>query len=433
MLVVEREQLQQLSREDLEAYCLKLQSKLGLPRKTSKTSSLPPSTDKKAKRANSKPGGAKPGHKAFHRSMSLNPDEVIDHSPEVCRRCGSAFSGDEAYEVIKTYEQIDLPPIVPHVVHHRRLACTCTGCGATTKAEAPAVAIGSPFGLGIASLAVYLKHFQLFSYERLQGVFKDVFGLEISEGALTNILSRSAQAFTPGYEAALTCLRQATAVASDETGLRIEGTNAWRWVFKSADAVVHVADYSRAGRVIDETMDGHRPEYWLSDRYPAQQKKGRHHQTCLAHLARDIARIRQVGDQKLAKKLKAWMDDVFALSKQISTLTRKAIEERTQALQERVDKLLTWNDPCPETWKVVSKMKNASDQLLTFASAPDLVEPTNNECERELRPSVIQNKVTNGHRSKWGADADCKIKTVVNTAKLRGQNPYHTIQLTLSA
>ena len=141
----------------------------------------------------------------------------------------------------------------------------------------------------------------------------------------------------------------------------------------------------------------------------------------------------QVGDQKLAKKLKAGMDDVFPLSRQISTLKRKAIDEQTQALHARVDMLLKWNDPCPETWKVVSKMKNASDQLLSFASAPHLVEPTNNECERERRPSVIQNKVTNGHRSKWGADDDCKIKTVVNTAKLHGQNPYLTIQTTLSA
>lgn len=78
-------------------------------------------------------------------------------------------------------------------------------------------------------------------------------------------------------------------------------------------------------------------------------------------------------------------------------------------------------------------MRNASDQLLTFTSAPDLVEATNNGGERELRPSVIQNKVTNGHQSKRGADDDCKIKTVVNTAKLKGQNPYQTIRTTLGA
>lgn len=69
-------------------------------------------------------------------------------------------------------------------------------------------------------------------------------------------------------------------------------------------------------------MNGHRPEYWLSDRYASQHNKGLRHQTCLAHLAREIARIAQVGDQKLAKKLKAWMDDVFTLSKRIGTLTQ---------------------------------------------------------------------------------------------------------------
>ena len=61
------------------------------------------------------------------------------------------------------------------------------------------------------------------------------------------------------------------------------------------------------------------------------------------------------------------------------------------------------------------------------------MEATNNGAEREIRPSVIENKVTNGHRSKSGADNDCKIKTVVNTAKLSGQNPYQTIRITLGA
>ena len=214
---MDREQLQQLSREELEGYCLKLQFKLGLPGKTSKTSSLPPFTDKKAKRANSKPDGAKRGHKAFHCSICANPDEAIDHAPDACRRCGAVFLGDEVQEVIKTYEQIDIPPIRPHVVHHRRLACVCAGCGARTKAQGPGAGIGFPFGPGIACLAVYLKHFQLFSYERLQGVFKDVFGLKISEGALSNLLARSAKA-----------------VARDETSLCIEGTNACDGSFAAA-------------------------------------------------------------------------------------------------------------------------------------------------------------------------------------------------------
>ena len=365
--------------------------------------------------------------------MTTNPDEVIDHGPAGCRQCGVAFNGDEASEVIGIYEEIDIPPIVPRVVHHRRLACVCKDCGARTKAAAPAAATGSPFGPGIASLAVYLKTFQLSSYERLQALFADVFSLKISQGGIKNILARSAAAFTPGYEAALSALRQAKAVASDETGMRIEGTNSQQWVFVSKDAIVHHADYTRKADVIEEIMDGHRPDYWLSDRYAAQQNHGVQHQTCLAHLARDTARVLEVGDQKFARKLKKWFDAVFTLSKDMTSMTRAEIDAQVAKLEARIDKLLKWSKPCSETWKLVRKMRNARDQLLTFTKAPGLVEPTNNESERALRTSMIQRKVTNGYRSKEAADNECKIKTVVDTAKLRGASPYSTIYATLTA
>jgi len=40
---------------------------------------------------------------------------------------------------------------------------------------------------------------------------------------------------------------------------------------------------------VRDTMDGHRPAVWLSDRYGAQQNHADRQQTCLAHLARDVA------------------------------------------------------------------------------------------------------------------------------------------------
>jgi len=48
---------------------------------------------------------------------------------------------------------------------------------------------------------------------------------------------------------------------------RIEGTNAYHWVFHGKDAVVHQPDYFRAARVVEAVMAGHVPEVWISDRY----------------------------------------------------------------------------------------------------------------------------------------------------------------------
>jgi len=222
-----RADLEKLTKDELiEAY-LSLQAKLRLPAKTSRTSSKPPSSDKKERREKSKPGGAKPGHRGEFRRLADAPDFTVDHRPDTCRNCGHGFAADAPGSVIGEYDAIELPPIAPIIERHRRMQCTCPHCGGETKAHLPKAATGTPFGPNIRALAVYLKHFQHVSYERLQGLFRDVFGLTISQGALMNLLRRGATLFSARKDHILSRLRTARAVAPDETGVRIEGVNAY--------------------------------------------------------------------------------------------------------------------------------------------------------------------------------------------------------------
>ena len=70
---MDRSDLQQLSKEQLIDLVLRLQR----THKNTRTSSKPPSTDKKEKRENSRPGGAKPGHEP--------------HEPSACRTIPMSF------------------------------------------------------------------------------------------------------------------------------------------------------------------------------------------------------------------------------------------------------------------------------------------------------------------------------------------------------
>ncbi len=73
----------------------------------------------------------------------------------------------------------------------------------------------------------------------------------MSQGGLINILRRAETRFETGREAALAALRKAEVVASDETGVRIEGSNSFHWVFRCEQAVVHhaaPADYWKTPR-----------------------------------------------------------------------------------------------------------------------------------------------------------------------------------------
>ena len=74
---------------------------------------------------------------------------------------------------------------------------------------------------------VYLHYAQAIGFERLRILMGEVFGLSISEGAISNILAR-AQA--PLSVVAATIAAQVTAspvVASDETSVRVAGKTWW--------------------------------------------------------------------------------------------------------------------------------------------------------------------------------------------------------------
>src|SRR3954471_2807560 len=250
-----RGELERLSKEELIELVLRLQR----PEKTSRTSSKPPSTDRKEQRERSKPGGAKPGHEGHSRVISETPDEVVEHRPDQCSGCGAALPADLPGETVSVHERVDVPEVRPLVTHHRRLAVGCPACGTRAVAPVPEAAKGTPFGPRLHAVATYLKTFQALSYERLQGALSDLFGLHLSQGGLMNLLRRAQGRFEGGQRSAVSALRQAAMVASDETGVRIEGANAYHWVFRSPEAVVHHAAPTRSASVVRAMMDGQPP------------------------------------------------------------------------------------------------------------------------------------------------------------------------------
>ena len=425
---MDRSDLQELSKEQLIDLVLRLQR----PDKNSRTSSKPPSTDKKEKRENARPGGAKPGHEPHNRRLADNPDEFRDHRPTHCELCGGAVTADADLELIGEYDEIEIPPVKPYVVRHRRFACPCQHCGVEAKAPAPAVATATPFGPRIHALAIYYKGFQALSYERLRLMFRDAFGLGVSEGALMNMFIRSHARFKIEAEKAKAVLRAARVVASDETGVRIEGTNAYHWVFHCKDAVVHQPDYSRAARVVEETMGGHRPQVWISDRYSAQQSHGERHQTCLAHLARDTAFALEHGSDDLPLRFKLWFGRAFDLAGSIAELTASTLARKKRELEKQLASLLAAATGCDLALDLQAKIARAQSQLLTFCDFPGEVEATNNTSERKLRPCVIQRKVTNGYRAMWAAQAEADVRTTIDTARLEGANPFDVILATIA-
>ncbi len=106
-----------------------------------------------------------------------------------CPFCAVALAGGD--QKLQGVERIERPPIRPIVTRVRLHGGTCPHCGeAFTARPPPGLEPGSPFGPSIEALAVYLHHCQAIGFERLAALFRDIFGLPISEGTLANLFKR---------------------------------------------------------------------------------------------------------------------------------------------------------------------------------------------------------------------------------------------------
>ena len=187
--------------------------------------------------------------------------------------------------------------------------------------------------------------------------------------------------------------------------------------------------------VIRDMMDGHRPAVWLSDRYCAQQGHADAQQTCLAHLARDVAYADEAGEDVLSRCGSGFGSKAPSPWRPASKPSPRRRSPPDDALWSVVSARSS-RPRHPAIWREISRnrFRRARDQLLTFAKWPGLVDASNNGCERALRPSVIQRKVTNGYRAMWAAAGEADIRTVVDTARLRpGTNAFEIILQTVSA
>ena len=122
----------------------------------------------------------------------------------------------------------------------------------------------------------------------------------------------------------------------------------------------------------------------------------------------------------------------FDLAKAVADFAASTLARKKRELEKQLEALLAAPTGCDLARELQAKIGRARDQLLTFCDYPGEVDVTNNTSERKLRPCVIQRKVTNGYRAMWAAEAEADVRTTVDTARLKGANPFAVIVSTLA-
>jgi transposase len=417
--------------DEIEALKLKIE-KNQKPPTSSKNSSQPPSRDQKGNLPSGRRRqrhGPPLGHEKHVRKFVAQPDQTIMLRAKTCCKCHNDLSS-EAGRLINVNQITELPQAPAQVIEVRQYSVTCPECGASQVEKAPAgLEMNRAFGSRLEATVVYYRQEQHMSYARTQKALLDLHQVEISQGGIDEIMKRAGKWATGKMVQIQDSIRQSQVVHCDETTNRINGANAWEWVFCTLTSVLHVIRHDRSAKVIRDIMNDLPVEVWVSDCYGGQMKApARQKQLCMAHQLRALQHVLDAQPHLTwAHALRKLFQHAIQVHRQRSQMSPAQFDKQVAHIERNCDRLLRQDLAPPEARKLQRRYLKYRACLFVFLHRND-VEPTNNVAERALRHSVVHRKVTNGFRSHWGTNTYAALSSVIDTAELTGVRAFDAIQ-----
>lgn len=434
VIAAQQRRIEELERKvaELTQMVSKLMAKLD---KNSGNSHLPPSSDGPGGRpaSGSKPGGrkrgAQPGHRGHKREL-VDTDRVhtvVDIFPAACEKCCEQLP-ETPDPAAARYQVAEVPPVIAHITEYRGHAVTCA-CGHTTRGSVTGIVPASPFGPRLMSLIALLTGVYHVSRRQCVGLLKDVLGMRVSLGSVSEIENRVSGALS-------TPVDEIKAKIDDAAVKHADGTT-WLQSGKARSVWTLATDAATLFRVfVDGSMAKIKPFFGackgilVSDRatvFSFWDMQSR--QICWAHLKRKFILFseqtgpeRQFGTELLGYTsliFKYWHD--YRDGKmQKATFVSWMVPLRTQ-LESCLHRAVAAD--IKHLSGSCADMLEHRDALWRFVDVAN-VEPTNNHAERELRSFVLWRKRSFGSQSDRGDVFAERVMSVAHTARKQNRTVF---------
>lgn len=415
----------------------KAPSKPEKPQVTSENSSLPPSRDpigfkrtQSLRQKSDRPSGGQPGHKGHTKEQTALPNRTVTCAPGICPECGRRID-PSGLHITERRQIWDLPlPIAPVVTEFQCMEGTCE-CGCHCKGEFPREAVAPvSYGANVQALVGYMSTLQSIPFKRMVDILNNVFGLQMSQGTVSNILQRMRKKAQTEVESIRSLIEHAEVVGADETGVKINGEQHWVWTFQTEALTFMVIDKGRGKAVIDKHFPQGLPESILvTDRHASYfNMEAKDHQVCLAHLLRNLLYLSQTApDSDWPIKMMELLREAIHL-KHISpqgTVDDKDASSIKQRLDSLLDNLPTVEDEGQQKklMDFILHLQPKKDYLLTFLTHP-AVPADNNASERSVRPVKTKMKVSGQFKNPDGAESYTSLHSIIQTARKNKRDPF---------
>lgn len=417
----------------------------------SRNSNKPPSCDtffrpKSQRPKSDKPSGGQKGHPGHTLKMVDNPDHIIPHRVFTCEECDHSLEETPATDYERR-QVFDLPSVKIEVTEHQAEVKTCPYCGYVSKAAFPEeVREHVQYGPRLKATVAYLTNYQLLPLERQAQLFADLFDHSLSQATLINANQAAYNLLEPAEEEIKQQLIASPVLHCDETGLYVDGKRQWLHVV-STDKMTCYAAHHKRGQEATKEM-GILPDFQgtaVHDFWKPYYQYECDHALCNAHHLRELTGIAEQDKKQWPQEMKDLLLGIKQTVDETKTKATALNPVQIQSFEERYNQIIAKGlteepSPTPE-YKAgkrgrhkQSKAKNLLDRLRehhreVLAFMYDFRVPfDNNQAERDIRMTKVQQKISGTFRTTQGADIFCRLRGYISTVKKHGLSVIDALQ-----
>ncbi len=425
---------------ELEAELAELKRRLGT---NSSNSSKPPSQDGlgKSKRSSGASGGkrGKPfGAPGTTMQLVDDPDDSVDCLPARCGGCAADLAGAPEFSRQRRQVVELAPPPRATVTEYRVVSLVCPCCAVVTAGQAPAGVTGRvQYGPGVKARLVYLRAAQFLPFGRAAATLGDLCRLRPSTGTIATVICEAASRLGPFTDRVRLLLRAAPVLGADETPAWVDG--AWKYVHV---ACTEKLTLFHAGRRTNHDIDAGgvlagftgvlvRDGYVGYDHIDTAI-----HAECGAHLLRAL---KGVHDGDPAGQVWAeYMANTLLIAKQMMHQAATAGHTRLSADQAdfirsahagaiSAGRQANAGRPEAKAAKLVERFARDAHDILRFTT-DTAIWFSNNQSERDLRPTKLQQKISGTWRTLQGLADFAALRSYLSTATKHGMDLLDVLQ-----
>jgi len=424
----------------------RLQEELAAAQRAPHRSTAPFRREEAEKKQTKGSPGRKKGHRGHYRQPSAAVNETIEVPLDCCPECSSS-----ALKQVRSVEQIieEIPRIELRVVRLTTYKAYCEECEQEVHSTHPLQvshaqgAAKVQLGPRAVALVAKLHHEYGLTVRKTSRLLKAEFQLPISPGGICHLEHRLGHKLQADYEKLLEQARQADQLQGDETGWYVGQAGYYLFVLTNQNQTIYDIRPSRSREDIQELLGSNFEGIFVSDCLNMYDKVSQQQQKCYAHHLKAVRQsLNILPNSTYLLDVKALLQNAIQAKKQQPTLKPPDYQQLCDQLQQRADKLF----PCrqnkngyyefvPEKMKrklkpaelqVAKRIARQRPHLFTFLYHEN-VPATNNRSERQLRPAVIQRKLSCGNKTNKGAHAWKIIRSISVSDNQQAKNFQHTI------